>query len=119
MTPAIRHAAAPARRVPARRLLLVTLGFGIWCAALVVLYALHHVGCAFGWPANLLRLGLAVSFLAPLAAVGVLWRRHARAEVAAGRTDSFLRRVTAWTLAAAFVTLAFTLGPALFLTTCA
>ena len=116
MTPAIRQDAASAPRVPARRLLFVTLGFGIWCVALVVLYALHHVGCVFGWPASLLRLGLAVSLLAPLAAIGVLWRRHTGA--GAGRTDTFLRRVTAWTLGAAFVTLAVTLGPALFLTTC-
>jgi len=35
----------------------------IWCLAFVILYALHAIGCAFGWPATTLRVSLAVVLL--------------------------------------------------------
>ena len=35
------------RAVPSCRLWWLAAGFGIWCSALVVLYALHAIGCAF------------------------------------------------------------------------
>ena len=41
-----------ARAVPTSQLLLVALGFCVWCSALVFSYALNSVGCAFAWPAE-------------------------------------------------------------------
>ena len=56
---------------------LLTLGYGIWCSALVLLYALHALGCAFAWPVAVLRTVLAVVFLVHLVALGGLWRTYA------------------------------------------
>jgi hypothetical protein len=109
-----------ARPVPLGQLLLLALGFGIWCSALVIMYALHSVGCAFGWSTGALRLGLAVVLLAHLAAIAWWWRIYARTgpDPAFGPTGTFLHWVVLWTLIAAFAAAVFTLGPTLLLTTC-
>lgn len=109
-----------AGRVPGRNLLWFVLGFGIWCSALIILYALHSVGCAFGWASATLRLSLALVLLAHLALIGIAWRRCAMGapDLALGETASFMHWVSLWTLIAAFVTTVFTLAPALLLTTC-
>jgi hypothetical protein len=106
--------------VPPSRLWLLALGYGIWCSALVLLYALHALGCAFAWPPAILRTVLALVFLAHLAAIGVLWRVYARhsADAGDGATGSFFHEVALWTLATAFVATVITLGPTLFLATC-
>lgn len=108
------------RPVPPRRLWLLALGFGIWCSALAVLYALHAIGCAFAWSPGALRLGLALVLLVHLAAIGWLWRDYAKIEPepAFGATGSFLHWVVLWTLITAFVATVLTLGPALLLATC-
>ena len=108
------------RAVPPSRLWLLTLGYGIWCSALVLLYALHALGCAFAWPAAALRITLAVVLMVHLAAIGVLWRIYATrsADAADGDTGSFLHAVALWTLATAFAATVITLGPTLFLATC-
>ena len=108
------------RAVPSRRLWWLAAGFGIWCNALVVLYALHAIGCAFAWPAGLLRLGLAVALVAHLIAIGWMWRglAAARPDPAFGPTGAFLHTTVVWTVIAAFVATVLTLGPPLLLTTC-
>jgi hypothetical protein len=112
--------AVGARAVPAARLWLLALGFCVWGGALVVVYVLHSAGCTFGWLTGTLRLGLGLAILVPLAVIGWLWRDYAKTapDPALGPTGSFLHWVTLWTLVAAFVTVVFTLGPALLLTTC-
>ena len=109
-----------ASAVPPGRLWLLSLGFGIWCSALVVIYALHAIGCAFAWPADVLRTTLGVVLLAHLAAIGWPWYRFARtpADPAQGETGSFLHGAVVWTLATAFVALVLTLGPTLLVSTC-
>ena len=106
--------------VPPSRLWLLALGYGIWCSALAMLYALHALGCAFAWPAAVLRSVLALVFLAHLVGIGVLWRAYAQrnAYAAYGATGSFFHEVALWTLATAFVATVITLGPTLFLATC-
>jgi hypothetical protein len=99
---------------------LLALGYGIWCSALVVLYAVHALGCAFAWPTGALRLGLGAVLLVHLAVLGWLWREYASAgpDAAIGPTGAFLRWIVLWTLATAFVTTILTLGPPLLLATC-
>ena len=109
-----------ARPIPARRLWLLVLGFGVWCSALITVYVLPSLGCAFAWPAGTLRLGLGLAILVHLALIGWLWRNYAkpRPDPTLGPTSSFLHWVIVWTLLAAFVTIVFTLGPTLLLTSC-
>ena len=109
-----------ASSVPPRRLWLLAAGYGAWCSALVFIYALHALGCAFAWPTGALRLGLGIALLAHLAVIGWLWRDYASTspEPALGSTGSFLHWVVLWTLITAFVTTLITLGPTLLLVTC-
>jgi hypothetical protein len=102
------------------QLWLLALGFCIWAGALLIVYVVHSVGCAFGWSTDMLRLSLGLAILVPLALIGWLWRNYAKnaSDPAIGRTGSFLHWVILWTLAAAFVTIVFTLGPILALTIC-
>ncbi len=106
--------------VPARRLWWLAAGFTVWCNALVLLYALHAIGCVFAWPAGALRWTLVVVFVAHLVAVGWLWRKAASAErgAAAGDTGNFLQVVIEWTMIAAFAATLVTFGPPLWLTAC-
>jgi hypothetical protein len=108
------------RPIPANRLWLLVVGFGAWCSALITVYVLHSVGCTFAWSANTLRLCLGVAILAHLVLIGWLWANYAVTPVdpALGPTSSFLHWVILWTLLAAFVTVVFTLGPTLLLTSC-
>jgi hypothetical protein len=108
------------RPVPPRQLWLLALGYGVWCSALVVIYALHALGCAFAWPTGALRLGLGLTLLAHLAVIGWVWRDYAKTgpDHAFGETGSFLHWVVVWTLITAFVAAVLTLGPALLLATC-
>jgi hypothetical protein len=106
--------------VPPRRLWRLAAGFAVWCSALVALYALHAIGCAFAWSAGSLRLGLAVVFLAHLIVIGWMWRDIAQAgpDPVFGPTGTFLHWTVTWTLIAALVASVLTLGPPLLLTTC-
>lgn len=103
---------------PSRQLLWLAAGFGIWFSALVCVYALHAIGCAFGWPASSIQLGLALILAAHLALIGGLWWRWRVAAPIFGRTGRFLRWVILGTLASAVVKIAFTLGPVLVLSAC-
>ena len=104
--------------LPPSRLWWLAAGFGVWCSALVVLYALHAIGCAFAWPAGTLRLSLVVVFVAHLVVIGWMWRNAARAAPALGATGSFLHVAIVWTVIAAFVAAVLTFGPPLLLATC-
>ena len=109
-----------ARPVPPGRFWLLALGFGIWCSAIVVVYALHAVGCVFAWPADVLRASLGLALLVHLAAIGWPWFHFARtpADPALGETGAFLHSAVVWTLATALVALVLTLGPTLLVSTC-
>jgi hypothetical protein len=108
------------RVIPPSYLWWLAAGFGAWCSALVLLYALHGIGCAFAWSAGSLRLSLVIVLLAHLIVIGWMWRDLTRADPdpAFGVPGTFLRTVFLWTSIAAFVTTALTLGPALLLTVC-
>ena len=109
-----------ARPVPPRRLWWLLAGFGVWCSALVFLYAVHAIGCAFAWPAGALRLVLAMVLLAHLIMIGWMWRDRLAGspDAGLGPTGTFLHTVIVWTLIAALVTTVLTLGPTLALATC-
>jgi hypothetical protein len=106
--------------VPPRRLWWLVAGFGVWCSALVFLYAVHAIGCAFAWPAGPLRLALALVLLAHLIAIAWMWRDRwaASPDPSVGPTGTFLHTVIVWTLIAALVAIVLTLGPTLVLATC-
>lgn len=108
------------RPVSPRQLWWLAAGFGVWCSALVALYALHGIGCAFAWSASSLRLGLAVVLLAHLIILGWMWRDITRVgpDPGFGRTGAFLHLAISWTLIAALVATALTLGPPLLLAAC-
>jgi hypothetical protein len=108
------------RPVPAHRLWLLVLGFGVWCSALISVYVLHSVGCTFAGSADTIRLSLGLAILAHLVLIGWLWQNYVKppADPALGPTGSFLHWVIMWTLLAAVVTIVFTLGPTLLLTSC-
>jgi len=111
---------ASTRAVPASRVWLLGLGYGVWCLALSIMYALHAVGCVFGWPVSALRIGLGVTLAIHLGVLAWAWRDYARtsADPAQGDTGAFLHWVILWTLITAFVATVLVLGPALFLTSC-
>ena len=107
--------------VPPRRLWWLLAGFGVWCSALVFLYALHAIGCAFAWPTGTLRLVLAVVLLAHLGVLAWMWHHQAAssADPSFGPTGAFLRTVVIWSLLAALATTILTLGAPIALATCA
>ena len=109
-----------AQVVPPSRLWLLALGYGIWCSALVLLYALHALGCAFAWPAACCAPCWRWCCSRTWWRIGVLWRAYATrsADAAYGATGSFFHEVALWTLATAFVATVLTLGPSLLLATC-
>jgi hypothetical protein len=111
---------ASARPVPSGYLLWLAGGFVVWCSALVVLYAVHAIGCAFAWSAGPLRLVLAFVLFAHLAVIGWMWRRLGRADLGLdfGRTGAFLSSAALWATIAAFATTIFTLSATLVLTVC-
>jgi hypothetical protein len=108
------------RPIPPGQLCWLAAGFAVWCSALVVLYAVHAIGCAFAWSAGPLRLALALVLLAHLAVIGWMWRslNGASPGLDFGQTGVFLRTMFVWTVVAAFVTIILTLGPPLLLTVC-
>lgn len=116
------HEGAPisGRTVPPRRLWWLAAGFLVWCSALILLYALHAIGCAFAWSTGALRVGLAVVLLVHLIVIGWMWRKLTATgpEPDLGESGTFLRDVVIWTLMAALVATVLTFGPPLLLTTC-
>lgn len=85
------------RDVPSHRILLIPLGFTIWSAAFVVLYATNAIGCEFGWPDGVQRgvlVAIALGFLglggAALILVHRHWKRRAETEPAPAPSLSIL-----------------------------
>ena len=109
-----------ARVVPQRRLWWLGAGFVAWCSGLCALYALHAIGCAFGWSTGGLRASLVAVFIAHLVVIGWMWRRFAQAtpDPAYGETGGFLHQAIVWTTIVAFASTVLVLGPPLLLTTC-
>lgn len=108
------------RPVPPRQLWWLAAGFTVWCSALVALYAIHGIGCAFGWSAGSLRLWLAVALLVHLIVLGWMWRDFARTgpETGFGPTAVFLHWTVVGTLITALAATVITFGPSLLLATC-
>jgi hypothetical protein len=108
------------RPVPARHLWWLAAGFTVWCSALVTLYSIHGIGCAFAWPAGSLRLWLAVALLAHLVALGLMWYGISRVapDFGFGSAGVFLHWAVTGTLITALVATAITFGPPLLLATC-
>jgi hypothetical protein len=108
------------RNVPPGRLWWLAGGFGVWCSALIVLYALHAIGCAYAWPTGTLRTCLVAVFLGHLVVVTWMWRNFARSgpDPAFGPTGRFLHTAIVWTAIAAVVATILTFGPPLLLSTC-
>jgi len=113
-------ATGSARIVRPGRFWLLGLGFGLWCTAIAIIYALHALGCAFGWRTDLLRWSLGLVLLAHLVAIGWPWYRAVKTppDPTSGETGQFLRSAYIWTLGKAFVALVLTLGPVLLVSTC-
>jgi hypothetical protein len=109
-----------ARAVPPSRLWWLVAGFGVWFSALVILYALHDIGCTFAWSDGTLRLALVLVLLVHLIVIGWMWRALARADSdpAFGAAGAFVHTVIVWTLIAAFVATVLTLAPPLLLQRC-
>jgi hypothetical protein len=109
-----------ARAVPPQRLCWLAAGFGLWGSALAVLYAVQAIGCAFGWPAGPVRLGLAALLVAHLIVIGSMWRALAAndPDPIFGETGTLLRRAAIWSVVAAFAATALILAPPLLLTLC-
>ena len=109
-----------ARPVPPGQLWWLAAGFAVWGSALIVLYAVHALGCAFAWPTCRLRLSLALALLVHLVVIGWMWRRLGRADPGPdfGQTGSFLRTAVVLATIAAFATTIFTFSATLLLTTC-
>ena len=103
--------------IPFRQILWLALGFGLWFSALIVIYVLHSVGCAFGWPQGTIRLSVVLALVVHIALIGLLWRVQAT-RAPFGRKSAFLHWVIVATLIAALAKIVFSLGPVLFLTMC-
>lgn len=104
---------------PSRRMLWLAAGFAVWSSAFVILYGLHALGCAFGWPGGLIQLLLWAVLLLHLAALGLFalaFSRMRRRDASGG--GSFLADVTRWTLFAALAAMLLNFIPGLVLTTC-
>ena len=103
-------------------LLLLWLGSGfvVWASALVALYAVHAIGCAFAWPAGSLRVGLGAVLLVHVAAIAAIWYQLANRPIGVtdGGTRDFLVNVSLWATVVAIAATVLTLGPPLLLTTC-
>ena len=108
------------RPVPPRHLWWLAAGFTVWCSALVTLYAIQGIGCAFAWPAGSLRLWLAVALLAHLVVLGSMWYGISRVapDFGFGPTGVFLHWAVTVTLVTALVATAITFCPPLLLATC-
>jgi len=101
-----------------RRLWWLAAGFGVWGSALILLYGLHAIGCAFGWPTGVLKLSMAA--LLAIHGAGLAWMViRLRSGDDAGRLASgFLQAVFLWSVYAALAATFLTFVPPLFLTAC-
>ena len=106
--------------LPPGHLWWLAAGFLVWGSALVVVYAVHGIGCTFAWSTGPLRLGLALVLFAHLAVIGWIWHRLGGVDPSrdSGQTGVFLRMAAVWATIAAFATTIFALGATPLLTVC-
>ncbi|WP_421950157.1 hypothetical protein [Pelagibacterium sp.] len=107
--------------VPPRSILVIVIGFALWGAAFVTLYAVNAIGCAFGWPPALQRgviVGLAVAASGTMIAVTVWSAGHWRKAANAGRPAPSLARIGALGSAAALGATIFVFVPSVFVSMC-
>jgi hypothetical protein len=101
-----------------RRLWWLGAGFTVWCSALVFLYALHAIGCAFAWPDAMLRITLWAVLALHLVAIAWIWRRHAAARADHAPLVGFVREVAVGATLAALASALITFAPPLLLSAC-
>lgn len=107
--------------VPPRRLVLLVAGFTLWANALVTLYGVNAIGCAFAWPSAIQRAILLVLLAAHLAVLGWIVVRHRRryqVSQQAPRPIPFVEYVGLGAAIAATAATLFTLAPSLVLRLC-
>ena len=104
-----------------RHMLWLAAGFATWGSALVLLYGLHALGCAFAWPAGAIRVALWAVLILHLLVLALLAFRLKRARGGRGTASNegaLLGTVAAWTLFAAFAATLLGLAPPLTLSVC-
>lgn len=105
--------------VPPSRVLLLAIGFIVWSAAFVALYAINALGCAFGWDGAFQRAVLMAVFAAH--ALSLVWfiitvtRLLRRAETEPERMLAYAGLGLAF---AAFASTVFVAAPATFVSMC-
>jgi hypothetical protein len=107
--------------VPARSMLVIVMGFAVWSAAFVALYAVNAIGCAFAWPAALQRavmIGLALAASGTMVAVAGWSLGHWRRAAKAARPAPSLARIGALASAAALGATVFVFAPSIFVSMC-
>jgi hypothetical protein len=101
------------------RLLWLAAGLTVWGSALVLVYGLHAVGCAFAWPWPVLRAVLWATLALHLVAIAVVVFGLRRGEGGDGGGDAgLLRRIGLWTALAGLGATLLGLAPPLLLTPC-
>ena len=105
-------------RLRPRRLWWLAAGFGVWGSALILLYGLHAIGCAFAWPTGVLKLSLAMVLAVHGAVLVWMWGRLRSGDDAGPPTSGFLQTVFLWSVYAALAATVLTFVPPLFLTAC-
>lgn len=108
--------------VPPRRLLLLVSGFILWACALLTLYGVHALGCAFDWPSAVHRgllSSLLASYMAVLARLSARrWRRWRLQRDVGVPNATFIEYLALILTIAALVATLLTLAPSFTLSLC-
>lgn len=108
--------------VAPHRILLIPLGFIIWSAAFVVLYAINAVGCAFGWEETLQRgilIAITLGFLGLTALAGWMAYRYLQGKAQIeGEPGPSLGTISTYGCLAAFAATICTFGPVFVVSLC-
>jgi hypothetical protein len=100
------------------RLWWLVAGFAVWGSALGALYGLHGLGCAFAWPAGVLRLMMALVLLVHLGVLGWVVRHLYLSGGNGTATGRFLRAIFMGSALSALAATVLTFAPPLLLTVC-
>ncbi|WP_417582185.1 hypothetical protein [Pelagibacterium sp.] len=107
--------------VPPRFILVIVLGFAVWGAAFIGLYAVNAIGCAFSWPSALQRLtmiGLALAASGAMVLVAGWNLGHWRRARKVARPAPSLALIGAIAGIAALAATVFVFAPSLFVSMC-
>lgn len=99
-------------------LLWLGAGFAVWGSAVMTAYAFHGIGCAFGWSAGPLRLGLSILLASHMGTLAVLWHHLATRRGTEHGTSDFLLSASLWCAIAAIAATFVVIAPSLLLSTC-